>query len=106
MTYRMLLWVFGPIHFLVDLVWVGNDDDSQTLRDRLAGTYVIRSKAQPLGKGKIALVTYNVLTLALTFSKVVRPPNPLFSPRGEAKCVRGASVRGACFDRQAVRNAG
>ena len=60
--------------------------------------------------------------------------NPLFSPRGEAKCVRGASVRGArcltsggvldstsehgeqaqrsngapiaCFDRQAVRNPG
>ena len=60
--------------------------------------------------------------------------SPLFSPRGEVKCVRGASVRGArrltsasvlglyvehgeqaqrrnggpiaCFGRQAVRNAG
>ena len=61
-------------------------------------------------------------------------PNPLFSPRGEAKCVRSPSVQGArrsargsvleqyvehgeqaqrsnggliaCFDRQVVRNAG
>ena len=61
-------------------------------------------------------------------------PSPLFSPRGEAKCVRGPSVQGArrsarggvleqyvehgeqaqrsnggplaCFDRQVVRNAG
>ncbi len=65
------------------------------------------------------------------FENPLIPANPLFSPRGEAKCVRGASVRDArrltsggvlgqygeqaqrsngepiaCFGRQVVRNAG
>ena len=75
---------------------------------------------------------------SLETSPRLAPSSPRFSPRGEAKCVRGASVRGArrlttpldqrgvleqyvehgeqaqrsngepiaCFDRQAVRNAG
>ena len=74
MTYRLLLWVLGPLNVLVDLFWVSNDDDSQTLRDRLAGTYVVRSNAEPIGRGRIALVGYYAFALALTFSKVIRPP--------------------------------
>ncbi len=83
MTFRLLLWVVGPVNIFVDLFWVGNDDDSQTLRDRLAGTYVIRSNAEPIGRGRISFVSYYAYALALTFRQAIRPPEEPISQRGD-----------------------
>ena len=47
-----VLWALsGSIMFLVDLSWIGHDEQRQTLRDKLAGTVVIRSGATPVGSG-------------------------------------------------------
>lgn len=71
MTFRLLLWVLGPFNLLIDLVWVAADEDSQTLRDRFAGTYVIRRHAQPIGRGSIHLAYYHLLTFTLAYPRVI-----------------------------------
>src|SRR4051812_47615384 len=32
LTFRSLLWVFGPFNFLLDIIWCSIDDDRQTMR--------------------------------------------------------------------------
>lgn len=80
MTYRSLLWIFGPFNLLMDLFWCASDDDRQTLRDRFAGTCVIRNGAQPVGTGEVHLTRFNALGYALAYPAVVHrrelPPAP------------------------------
>lgn len=73
MTFRLLIWVVGPFHILVDLFWLGGDEDRQTLRDKLARTYVIRRDAQWVGSGPIRLKRYLLMGLNLVFYEVQRP---------------------------------
>jgi len=63
--YRALFLVLGPITLLIDIFWIGGDDNRQSLRDKLAGTYVIRRSAQPAGRGPIA--AHRVFLLCYTF---------------------------------------
>ncbi|MBN4055102.1 RDD family protein [Acidimicrobium ferrooxidans] len=72
MTFRLMLWVFGPVDTLIDLFWAGNDEESQTLRDRIAGTYVVRAQARPIGRGTIHLKLYLLLGMSLMFQIVSR----------------------------------
>jgi uncharacterized RDD family membrane protein YckC len=60
MLFRTLFAVLGPLNALLDLIWLGGDNDRQALRDKLAGTYVIRRGAQPLGTGlqKHVMITF------------------------------------------------
>ena len=73
-SFRLLLWVLGPIHPLVDFVWLANDPNRQTLRDRFAATYVIRKDAKPAGRGRIALVPYFIWGMTLFFREIRRGP--------------------------------
>lgn len=73
MTFRMLLWTFGPLNLLFDLLWSGIDDDQQTLRDRFAGTCVVRKRAKPIGTAEIHLIHYYAFGFALMFPRVMRP---------------------------------
>jgi uncharacterized RDD family membrane protein YckC len=57
MLLRLSLWLYGPIPYL-DLFWVGVDPDGQAIRDRFAGTCVVRNRATPAGRGEIHLVYY------------------------------------------------
>jgi uncharacterized RDD family membrane protein YckC len=75
MTFRLGLaflgsWFIPPL----ELIWVGIDDDSQTLRDRYASTYVVRARAEPVGRGSIHLTRYMALGWNLMFPVVTRPP--------------------------------
>ena len=73
---RMVLrWVFlpiGPLNALLDVVWLGGDPNRQTLRDKFAGTYVIRKSAQVLGHGIQRYATYSLLGYMFTFREVSR----------------------------------
>jgi uncharacterized RDD family membrane protein YckC len=80
MTFRLLLWVFGPFNIVYDMIWVGVDDDRQGLRDRFAGTYVICSTARPAGRGPIHVAYYFAFGWTLTFPKVT----------GRTPCENGA----------------
>jgi uncharacterized RDD family membrane protein YckC len=51
MTYRSLFAVLGPFNALLDLIWLSGDPYRQGLRDKLAGTYIIRRGAEPEGVG-------------------------------------------------------
>ena len=73
MTFRLLLWLFGPINLLIDLLWIGADTENQSLRDCLAGTYVIRHDATPIGFAPVHLTRYNRAGMPLAYPRVCRP---------------------------------
>jgi uncharacterized RDD family membrane protein YckC len=58
LTFRSVLWMFGPFNLLFDVFWSGLDDDRQTLRDRFAGTCLINNSAVPIGTGEIHLTYF------------------------------------------------
>ena len=73
MTFRMLIWIFGPINFLLDIAWLGADTEGQSLRDCYAGTYVVRSTADPIGFAQMHLTRYNGAGMTLAYPRVCRP---------------------------------
>jgi uncharacterized RDD family membrane protein YckC len=73
LTFRSLLWLFGPFNLLFDLLWCGIDDDRQTLRDRFAETCLIKEGATPIGTGEIHLAYYDIGTFNLYYARVTRP---------------------------------
>jgi uncharacterized RDD family membrane protein YckC len=73
MTLRQLLWVVGPFHPFTDLLWLGGDDFRQTLRDKFAGTIVVKRDAVPAGRGPVHLRYYGFAGLMLAFAEVQKP---------------------------------
>ena len=70
MTWRFFLLTFGPIHILFDMIWLGGDDHRQAIRDKLAGTYVIKNNAVPSGSGPIGYTQYGLFGYQLIFREV------------------------------------
>lgn len=77
MTYRTLMWLFGPFNFLLDIVWIGADSEQQSLRDCYAGTYVVRRSAEPIGLGPLHLAYYCGAGMTLVYPRVLRPNLPV-----------------------------
>ena len=73
MTFRWLLLIFGPFHFLIDTFWLGGDENKQTLRDKIVGTYVIGKYARPAGQGIQVVRPYYFLGFSFLFREVKRP---------------------------------
>jgi uncharacterized RDD family membrane protein YckC len=48
--------VLGPINPILDVAFLAGDPDRQTLRDKLAWTYVVRRGALPAGRGPVVHV--------------------------------------------------
>ena len=72
MSWRFILLAFGPINVLADLIWLGGDDNRQTIRDKLAATYVIRLNAAPIGAGAIVPRQYFFIGWSFIFQEVKR----------------------------------
>lgn len=72
MTWRFILLAFGPIDLLLDLVWLWGDENRQTIRDKIAATYVIRPNAVPIGTGAITRENYFFLGWSWIFQEVER----------------------------------
>ncbi len=70
MTLRFLMLTLGPLNFLLDLFWLGGDAYKQALRDKFAGTYVIKKDAQPLGRGVQQVVPYQFFGFSFLFREV------------------------------------
>jgi uncharacterized RDD family membrane protein YckC len=73
MTFRSLLWMFGPFHFLLDVIWCGIDDDRQTMRDRFSNMCLVRSNAEPIGTGEVHLAYLYAFGYSLAYPRVVHP---------------------------------
>lgn len=72
MSLRTLFAVLGPINALLDVIWLGGDSHRQALRDKLAGTYIIRRGAVPAGEGPQRHVIIWILGYALMVRDVGR----------------------------------
>ena len=70
LSVRLLFAVAGPFHIVVDLLWIGNDSRRQALRDKFAGTYVVRLNAAPVGRGPIRYEYYTILGNNFIFAEV------------------------------------
>ena len=70
LTIRLLFAVFGPLNFLLDLIWIPSDECRQALRDKFAHTYVVRLRAEPEGRGRLVYSTYYVMGWAFLFPQV------------------------------------
>jgi uncharacterized RDD family membrane protein YckC len=72
MSFRTAFAVLGPINALLDVIWLGGDSHRQALRDKLAGTYIIRKGAAPGGEGPQAHVFIWFLGYGLMVREVGR----------------------------------
>lgn len=73
MTFRSLLWMFGPFNLLLDLMWCSADDDRQTMRDRFSNMCLVKHDASPIGTGEVHLAYFNALGYTLAYPRVVHP---------------------------------
>lgn len=71
-TFRFLFFVFGPLNVLFDIIWLGGDPHRQSIRDKFAGTYVIRKRAAPAGQGAIRHMIYFMFGSTFMFQEVER----------------------------------
>jgi uncharacterized RDD family membrane protein YckC len=66
-----LLFVFGgPFNFLIDLIWITDNQNRQAMRDHFAGTYVIKRDAEPSGVGRIVWTPHHILGFNFIFKEV------------------------------------
>ena len=73
MTFRLLLCLLGPFTPFIDLFWASVDEQHQTLRDRFAGTCVVRNRAVPVGTSNVRVSHYHALSYNLTYASVPTP---------------------------------
>jgi uncharacterized RDD family membrane protein YckC len=66
---RSVFGILGPLNWL-DSIWLFDDRHRQTLRDKFAGTYVVKINAQPSGKGTIVYRMYEVALYNCMFREV------------------------------------
>jgi hypothetical protein len=71
MTFRIVLWLFGPFNMIYDLAWAGVEMDRQSMRDRVVGTMLIRYGAKPIGTGEIHIDRFFVSGFSLMYPRVM-----------------------------------
>lgn len=67
---RLFFAFAGPLNFLIDLFWLTGDANRQAIRDKFAGTYVVRLHATPAGAGPIMIRTYMFWGMTFLFREV------------------------------------
>ena len=72
MLYRFLLGALAPFNLIFDILWLVDDDNKQSMRDKFAGTYVIKQNAKPSGSNVISAENLLVMTNNLWFKAVKR----------------------------------
>ncbi len=72
MLFRFLITLVGPFQLPLNILWICNDTNKQSLRDKLAGTYVVKNNAAIIGQGEIIARDYFILGFCLLFREVDR----------------------------------
>ena len=74
------LWALtGSLMAIVDLLWISGDEQRQSLRDKIAGTVVVRRGATPVAQGRQTLR----LCMFVGFAMYLREVKPVAAPRVE-----------------------
>jgi uncharacterized RDD family membrane protein YckC len=71
LTLRLAFAMIGPVNWVPDMVWLSDDPHRQALRDKFANTYVVKSGATPVGKGRIVFRNYEIICYNFLFREVV-----------------------------------
>jgi len=79
MTIRLVPLLPVPWSFLFDLGWIIDEPQRQTLRDKWAGTYVVRQGAKPISTAPIHYKRIAFGGIFLIFPEVGRP-EPVIQP--------------------------
>ena len=72
MLFRFSVSLLDPFELPLDIIWLIDDTNRQTLRDKIAGTYVIKKNAEPIGSNQIVGYYYFIYGLNFFFSEVSR----------------------------------
>jgi uncharacterized RDD family membrane protein YckC len=67
---RISFVFLGPLNCGLDLLWIPGDPSKQAIRDKFAGTLVIKNMAKPVDKGKIIYRRYFFMGWSVVFSEV------------------------------------
>jgi uncharacterized RDD family membrane protein YckC len=67
---RTMFGFLGPLNWLLDLAWISNDTNRQSLRDKFTDTYVVKMAAQAAGHGRIVVRHYHILSYNFMFREV------------------------------------
>ena len=67
---RLLFGALGPLNWLSDLIWLSGDRHRQAIRDKFAQTYVIKTQAEPAGRGKLLYHYYEIFGYNFLFREV------------------------------------
>ncbi|MDB5344548.1 MAG: signal peptide protein [Schlesneria sp.] len=65
-----LFWWYGSLGFILDLFWTSTNRERQMLRDLLAETRLIRSKAKPIDIGSTTYVMMTCLSIAVMYTEI------------------------------------
>ncbi len=60
MLLRAALYIAGTGFALIDMIWILGQHPRRKLSDLVAGTYVVRISAQPMGRGEVVLAYYAI----------------------------------------------
>lgn len=72
MTVRLIPLMPVPWSLLFDLGWMVDDPRKQTLRDKWAGTFVVRRNAQPVGTAPVRYKRIGFSGIFLIFPEISR----------------------------------
>ena len=70
LSLRLLFAVFGPINFVIDMLWIPSDPCKQSLRDKLTHTYVVKAGARAAGPARLVYRNYYLLGMAFVFREI------------------------------------
>jgi uncharacterized RDD family membrane protein YckC len=69
-TFRFMFLVLGQFNAVFDLIWLGGDSHKQGLRDKIVGTFVVTTSAEPISRGIIRYPILNVLGMSIVYPEV------------------------------------
>jgi uncharacterized RDD family membrane protein YckC len=84
LTLRLLFTALGPLNYLLDIAFLSADPHRQALRDKLAQTYVVKKRAEPIGSGRLIYRYYEILGYNFLFREVPVGSAPDRSPDPKA----------------------
>jgi uncharacterized RDD family membrane protein YckC len=70
LSLRLLFAVVGPLNFVLDILWIPSDPCKQSLRDKLAHSYVVKQSAQAAGRARVVYRNYYILGMAFVFQEI------------------------------------
>lgn len=70
LSVRLLFAVAGPINVVLDMMWIPSDRCRQSLRDKVAHTYVVKARARPAGPGLIVYRQYYLMGMSFLFQEL------------------------------------